>query len=46
MSQKKLLGLMEEYRHSGVKFDERFAGFNWGAAKPFENRWEHELPLA
>ncbi|MDG2532949.1 hypothetical protein P6144_04770 [Sphingomonas sp. HITSZ_GF] len=44
MSQATLLGLMERYQNSGVKYDERFSGFNWGDALPFENAWQ-ELPL-
>jgi len=32
--------LMEQYKHSGVKFDARFPGFNWTACHPFEDRWD------
>jgi len=44
MSQTTLLALMEKYRTSGVKYDERFSGFNWGDAKPYESLWD-QLPL-
>lgn len=44
MSQTTLHELMEDYRKSGVKYDERFAGFNWGDATRYEDAWD-QLPL-
>ena len=44
MSQSALHNLMDAYRNSGVKYDERFSGFNWGSALSFENEWG-QLPI-
>lgn len=44
LSQSKLRELMDRYRTSGIKYDERFAGFNWGDALGYENDWD-QLPL-
>lgn len=30
----------EAYRVSGVKYDERFSGFNWGTCKPYKDAWD------
>ena len=32
--------LILQYKGSGVKYDPSFAGFNWTAAHPFEDRWD------
>jgi len=44
MSQSILLDLMTRYQFSGVKYDERFSGFNWGAALPHLGKWS-ALPI-
>lgn len=44
-SQKQLTETMYRYETSGVKYDPRFSGINWGMALSQENLWE-ELPLA
>lgn len=38
-AQPMLTDLMIAYQHSGVKFDPRFTGINWGAALPHEDNW-------
>ena len=38
--QRDLSKLMNEYEHSGVKFDPRFAGVNWTTLYPYENQWK------
>jgi len=43
-SHKQLADEMERYKTSGVKFDPRFSGINWGQAHPFEDKWDH-LPI-
>ena len=40
LPQQKLSKLMNEYEHSGVKYDARFSGVNWTAPHRFENKWE------
>lgn len=44
-NQKRLTEAMNNYQFSGVKFDLRFSGINWGMALPQEGMWE-ELPIA
>ena len=44
MTQQTLSDLMHRYQHSGVRYDERFSGFNWGDALACEDAW-HELPI-
>jgi len=44
-NQKRLTETMNNYQFSGVKFDPRFSGINWGMALPQEGMWE-ELPIA
>lgn len=31
---------LEEYKRSGVKYDERFSGMNWTTPIVYENKWE------
>ncbi len=40
LPQRVLSKLMNEYEHSGVKFDARFSGVNWTAPFPFKDKWE------
>ena len=30
----------EAYKNSGVRFDPRFAGFNWSVCKAYRDRWD------
>jgi hypothetical protein len=31
---------MNDYEHSGVKFDERYSGVNWTTPFAFEDKWD------
>ena len=37
--------MMKKYETSGIKYDPRFSGINWGMALSQENMWS-ELPLS
>ena len=39
LSQTELNSLMDEYEHSGVKFDPVHAGINWKAPHKFKDSW-------
>ncbi|MFH1793685.1 MAG: hypothetical protein ABIK36_05015 [Pseudomonadota bacterium] len=39
MSHAEVATLLDEYKHSGIKFDERFPGMNWTTPHRFENNW-------
>ena len=45
MSQATLNAHLTAYEQSGVKYDERFSGMNWGTAIAHENDWS-ALPIA
>lgn len=45
LSQVTLNAHLSAYEKSGVKYDERFSGMNWGTASTHENDWA-ALPLA
>jgi hypothetical protein len=40
LPQRDLSKLMTKYEHSGVKFDPRFSGVNWGQPIQYEDKWE------
>ncbi|KJS12123.1 MAG: hypothetical protein VR78_12270 [Hoeflea sp. BRH_c9] len=38
-SHQMILEMLETYKNSGIKHDDRFTGFNWGDAMKIENNW-------